>query len=472
MRRSTDQTMKPATVHDLVNTTGGRWRWNGHGSDLTGMPLGPIQTDSRALEPGAVFWALPGPRYDGADFVREAVARGASGVVTSRPAAPQGDCWVLCVDNSQAALWRWAAWHRRRFSGTLIAVTGSVGKTTTRQMIHTVLGSRLRGTCSPRNYNNHVGVPLSMLALRPEHDYAVLELGASGPGEIAALAALTAPRVGVITQVGDAHLGGFGSRRGIAEGKAELLAALPPHGLAVMGSDPWLQRMASRSRAAVVWVGCGDDCGVKATELRSEEGQLRFRVGSCPFAVPIWGRHHLTAALAAVAVARSLGFDLEEIAAALARFEPLPLRCEVIQVRGATIINDTYNSSPTAVRAALELVRDMEASGRRIVVCGDMAELGDEAASLHRQIGAEVVRTARAHLLIACGRFARRMVEGAREAGLPASHSIPCPAPDDALPFLGQAVQPGDIVLVKGARVLAMERIVEALQHFPQRKSA
>ena len=165
--------------------------------------------------------------------------------------------WALAVDDTAAALAQWAAWNRRRFTGTTIAVTGSVGKTTTRQMIHTVLQSRLSGTASPRNFNNHLGVPLSMLAMEPEHDYAVLELGANQPGEIAALAGLCRPKVGVITQIGDAHLAGFGNRRNVAEAKAELLAALPPDGHAVLGDDPWLRDAAADCPVRVTWIGAG-----------------------------------------------------------------------------------------------------------------------------------------------------------------------------------------------------------------------
>ena len=236
------------------------------------------------------------------------------------------------VADTAEALRQWAEYRRRHFTGTVVGVTGSVGKTTTRQMIHTVLRTRLTGTASPRNYNNHVGLPLSMFALRPDHDYAVLELGASRPGEIAALARLCRPKVGVITQIGDAHLRGFGSRRGIARAKAELLAALPPNGRAVLGDDPWLRSVAEDCHVDVTWIGTGDDCDVRASDVQTGQGYLTFRVADCPFHVPVWGRHHLRAALAAVAVGRMLGFDLEEIAAALMKFDPGALA--VRSVRG------------------------------------------------------------------------------------------------------------------------------------------
>jgi UDP-N-acetylmuramoyl-tripeptide--D-alanyl-D-alanine ligase len=285
----------------------------------------------------------------------------------------------------------------------------------------------------------------------------------------------------VITQVGDAHLGGFGSRQGIAAAKAELLAALPPDGRAVLGDDPWLRGVARGCRAGITWVGTSADCDLLATDVSNNQGRLRFRVtvggssgrpSDCRFCVPVWGRHHLTPALIALAVGRMMGFDLEEMAEALADFQPVPMRCEVREVRGATVINDAYNSSPLAMQAALDLLHDFDAPGRRIVVCGDMAELGDEAPLLHWQLGKQVVTRGGAELLIACGQFARYIVAGARAAGVSRVRAVPCDSVDDVMPYLGQAILPGDVVLVKGSRMMAMERVVEALEEFPQRRTA
>ncbi len=461
------------TLQNLHDAIGGRLKAaTGAPGGSKATPLGPVVTDSRRIARGDVFWALAGPNFNGADFTEEAFARGASGAVVGRQVEAPSDRWLLTVGDTQRALATWARLWRRQFTGTVIGVTGSAGKTTTRHMIHTVLKTRLVGTASPENYNNHVGVPLSLLGIELEHDYAVIELAASRRGEIAALADLAAPTIGAITNVGDAHLGGFGSRRAIAEAKAELLAALPPDGQAVLSDDPRLRRVAGQCRAAVTWVGRHADGGLAATDVHWSRGRLHFRVGGCRFCVPVWGRHHLHSALIAVAVGRLMGFDLSDAAAVLESFHPVPMRCEVTDLRGATVINDTYNASPTAMRAALELLREVDASGQRIFVCGDMGQLGRRAAELHRRLGHQTVTLAGIDRLIACGAFAGHVVAAARQAGMPRTHAVACRTPEEALPHLQRTILPGDVVLVKGARAMAMERVVEAMKQGPELSAA
>ncbi len=435
-------------------------------------PLGPVVTDSHRVVRGVVFWALKGDRFDGADFVEEAFRRGAKGVVTHRPIEPPAGCWALVVDDTTKALWDWAAWKRDQFGGKMIAVSGSVGKTTTRQMIHTVLGFRLKGIASPRNYNNHFGVPLSMLALEPQQDYAVLELGASSLGEIDQLARLVRPEIGLITAIGDAHLGRFGSREIIAQAKSELLAALPKSGRAFLIDSKVTRQAARRSGAPITWVNVEGPGSLMAQRIVTRPGELRFLVNGYPFRIPVWGRHHVGSALLAIAVGLNFGLDLPGIAAALAKFQSPSMRCQVSDLHGATVINDAYNASPMAMRAALELLGEIPAEGRRVVVLGDMAELGDEAEKLHYQLGNQVATLCGADMLIACGQYARQMVDGARAAGIPRGRSIPCHSPLEAIPYLSQAVRPGDVVLVKGARFMKMEQILDSLEKFPLRWSA
>lgn len=463
--------MRDVTIQDLHAIVGGRLRL----ATLTRpmgerAPLGRVMTDSRQVQPGDVFWALPGSRLDGAEFTSEAFARGASGVVAAgRYVQPSPGCWSLQVEDSLAALHQLAAWNRRRMNGRVVAVTGSVGKTTTRQMIAAVLGAQASGCASPKNYNNHVGVPLSMLAMEPGHQFAVFELAASGGGEIGPLAKLVQPHVGVITRIGDAHLGQFGSLDAVAEAKAELLTALPADGCAVLyGDDGRLRKVAANCGRRTVWFGRGLDNDLVATSVECRDGWLRFAIDGQAMAVRVWGRHHLPGALAAVAVGRLFGMSDGDIAHGLESFEGAPMRCQIRNVGGATIIDDTYNASPVAMRAALELLRDFDAPGRRIVVCGDMRELGDATLPLHRALGDQIVTVCGADMLIACGQQAGEVVAGAYAAGMPRGRAMACRDPQEMLSRREASIEPGDVVLVKGSRALAMDQLVQAIEQRQQ----
>jgi UDP-N-acetylmuramoyl-tripeptide--D-alanyl-D-alanine ligase len=453
------------TLSQLQQAVGGELLVGPAATAPAARGAGRIVTDSRRVEPGDIFWALTGPRHNGGDFLAEAYAHGAIGAVAAGASiSPPPGRWTLRVRDGLQALTELARWKRSAFKGSVIAVTGSVGKTTTRQMIHTVLSTRLSGTCSPHSYNNQVGLPLSMLAIEPQHDFAVLELGASACGEIAALAKVCAPRIGVITRVGDAHLGGFGSREAVAESKAELIAALPPDGVAVLnGDDHWLRAVSGRTAANIIWVGRGVDCDLVATHVRFADGLLSFRCDGRAFEAPVWGRHYLTSALVAIAAGRLLGISTDDVAAGLSRFEPPPQRCEVSHLHGVALINDTYNASPQAMQAALELLRDINCRGRRIVVCGDMRELGAAAEEMHHRLGEQVVTLCGADLLIACGEHAFQVAAGAELAGMASSRIAAFRRADEIMPLLAQLVAPGDAVLIKGSRALGMESVARDL---------
>ncbi len=458
------------TLKNLHEIVGGRLRLATlEPRDGEATKIGRVVTDSRAVAPGETFWGLAGPKHDGSLFAEQAFEAGAAGVVVAgRYVKPWPGRWSLEVDAGDASLARLAAWNRAAFAGRVVAVTGSVGKTTTRQMIYATLATRYDGIASAKNFNNHIGVPLSLLALRPDHQFAVLELGASAPGEIASLAALSRPDIGVITCLAEAHLAGFGDRAALGAAKCELLATLPDGGHAILpGDDIHLRRLVAGSppRARVLWYGRSLDCDLVATHVESHDGHLAFCVDGHPFEAPVWGRHHLTSALAAVAVGRLHGLSSHDIARGLAEFQPPPMRCEVAPAGDVTVINDSYNASPTAMRAALELLRDFDAPGRRIVVCGDMRELGPESEQLHRKLGDEVVTLCGADMLFACGEHAQHVLAGATAAGMPRGRATACPNVADLTPALDGLLEPGDVILVKGSRGLALERIVAELQH-------
>jgi UDP-N-acetylmuramoyl-tripeptide--D-alanyl-D-alanine ligase len=455
-------------VGELARAVGGQIQW----ADMppregAHTAVGNIVIDSRQVQPGDVFWALQGQSHHGAQFATEALMRGAVGVVTDRPVAPLPGCFSVLVPDTRTALWELAGWHRQHLEATVVAVTGSVGKTTARQMIHTVLAANRRGVASEANYNNHLGVPLSVLRVGHRDNYAVLELGASARGEIQALTELTEPDIGVVTGLGDAHLQGFGSREGIVAGKAELPRLLGSHACAILpGDDPRMRAAVGTCEAEITWFGRLGHNDVTASGVDYRHGQLRFQACDQWFEIPVWGRHHLHSALAAISVARLFGQPLSEIAEALAQFQSMPMRCEVLQLGEVIAINDTYNACPVSMKAALALLQEFGNSRRRIVAVGDMKELGDEATGLHRQLGQQVVTVGSADRLAACGEHAEHVAKGAHEAGMPVEHIATHGTATETAEFLIETLQPGDVVLAKGSRAMQMERVVQSLaQH-------
>lgn len=468
--------------------------------------VGSSAIDSRMVRPGEIFWALRGARCDGNEFAADALRRGAAAAVVERIAEPAATPVAvglatigrrhnasgsatgqtptqataaaaaigpfIVVGDVPAALNRWAAWRRQSFNGLMIGVTGSAGKTTTRAMIDHLLGCCAQGTATPGNWNNELGVPLSLARLQPDDDYAVIEMGARRLGDIALLAALARPHWGVITCIGDAHLESFGSREAIARTKTELLAALPTDGLALLGDDDHLRRAARRCRCRAIMAGTSSDCHLRAERVEHRPGSLRFRLEGRAFHLAVWGEHHLTSALLAAAAAHEFGLDWPEIADRLADFRPVPQRCQVFHHAGATIIDDSYNSSPSAAAAALKLLGAVEPATRRIAILGEMAELGDEAAAHHWRLGQTAVREGGIDLLIACGPHARCTVAGARQAGLSRRWTMACGTVDELLPYVPRLIRPGDAVLIKGSRVMAMERIGDALRAAPAAECA
>ncbi len=420
--------------------------------------------DSRQLREGEVFWALQGSRVDGHQFVEEAHGRGALACVVERQGLKDWTGPLVVVENTLLALADFARWYRQQQESLMIGVTGSVGKTTTREMIYAVLNTGHTGIRSQKNYNNELGVPLTLLDLEAGDEFAVLEMGARNPGDIQALARIAQPEVGVITSIGPAHLESFGDLEQVRRCKGELFAALPAHGFAVLsGDDAFTRGVASFAACPVIHVGELPHNQVQATNIESTPRALSFDVEHNRYEVPVAGRHYLIAALCAVAIGREVGLDAATIAHGLRRFVASPGRCSVEQLGPWTVIDDTYNANPTSMRAACELLRDWPGHNKRILVTGDMLELGTAAADYHRELGGQAAAANIDHLL-SLGPHAEWVVRGAYQAGIDAHCLAACSDLDSLIAVLDCWLAQGDVVLVKGSRGMQMERVIEWLR--------
>ena len=443
-------------------------------------PIRGGAVDSRLVEPGTVFVALPGERTDGHRFLRGAADAGAAALVVTRepdrgagePAWDElGDLTIVHVADALRALHAVAAAWRTRFAPLVVGITGSIAKTSTKEAVAAVLGRRFTTLRTEANQNNEVGMPLTVLRLGPEHQAAVLEMGMYTGGEIRDLAAIGRPSFGIVTAVQPVHLSRIGSIEAIEDAKAELVEALPPAsegGVAILNADdPRVARMAARTPARVVTYGFDPAADVTADAIATAgfEG-MRFRLrtpaGERGASIPALGRLAIHNALAATAAGLAAGITLDEILRGIAAASTAEHRSVVVQAGGLTIVDDAYNASPGSMRAALELLAGLP--GRHLAVLGEMRELGDAHAEGHREVG---LATAALDLLVVVGGGpggpAAGIVEGAREAGLPEDRIRVAADADEAVVRLREAARDGDVVLVKASRGVALERVVDAL---------
>lgn len=454
--------MEPVNLDDVAKAIGGVLR-----GERTRLVRG-ISIDSRTVQPGQLFFALRGERTDGHQYVRVSAERGAVGAVVSQPVdAPEGFP-LLFVADTVWALGCFARWYRSRFDIPVVGITGSAGKTTTKEMTAAALSARYRVLKSPQNLNTEIGVPLALAQLEREHTAAVIELAMRGRGQIDWLAYLARPQVGVITNIGWAHLGLLGSRDSIALAKSELLYRLPSDGIAVLNADDDYYDFCRRQAPCAVWsFGWRRPATVRATKVTlDEQGQaqcvVRYRREAVPLRVPVPGLHHLSNALAALTVAVALEVPLAEAVSHLEQVPALERRMAIVHTRKqVTVLDDTYNANPASVRAALHTLQRVANGSRRVVVLGDMLELGDEAPRLHREVGREAAQIG-AQVLVAVGEMAEEVLRGAQME----RHPPQCLAFRDSRAAAEQVpalLQPGDVVLVKGSRALQMEQVVQAI---------
>ncbi len=458
------------TADELAQATGGRWL------DAPPPLVQGVSTDTRAIPAGSLFVALRGERFDAHALLADAARAGAAAAVVSDPAATAGAAALprLLVGDTLAALGAVARHHRRRFDLPVVGVTGSNGKTTTREMIAAILATRGPVLKTEGNLNNEVGVPLTLLRLGPEHRAAVIELGMNHPGEIARLAAVALPQVGVVTNAAAAHLEGLGTVDGVADAKAELYQGLPPGGVAVVNADDarMLKRAQASGRRLLTFAAGRQRRGdVVMLELLSQDAAgLRFLLGvgnrELEVALPLVGGHNAANAAAAACAAIALGCDDREIVRGLAAVAPVGRRLRLERLPGGVLlVDDCYNANPLSMRAALETLVALAAAegGRPVAALGDMLELGPGELALHREVGAAAAAAGLARLL-AFGPRSRALAEGALAAGLPPGRSFHT---EDVAALAAEAratLRAGDVLLVKASRGMRLERLVEALR--------
>ena len=431
-----------------------------------------ISTDSRTLQPGDLFVPIRGDKFDGHQFVEQAAARGASGALVERE-------WrgklppkfaVIRVADTLIGYQQIAAGYRRSLPLKVIAITGSNGKTSTKDFVAAALGRRFRVTKTEGNFNNHVGLPRTILEANSTHEIAVWELGMNHPGEIAALAAIAQANAGIITNIGIAHIEFMGSEEGIAEEKGALAAAIGQEGTVILNADDrFSASIARRTRSKIVLAGVNSGT-LRATGVSQSAGGSEFTIlegaHRCRAQLPVAGLHMVQNAMLAVAAGRVFGLSLEECAAGLASAPLTKARLQLRDINGVQFLDDSYNANPDSMKAALRTLVELETEGRRIAVLGAMGELGSESKRGHREVG-EAAAAFRIDQLITVGELGAGISRAALAAGLENVTNVA--GTSEAAELLASAASPGDLVLVKGSRSARMERVMEEFSNSDQK---
>jgi UDP-N-acetylmuramoyl-tripeptide--D-alanyl-D-alanine ligase len=434
-----------------------------------------VGSDSRQLRAGELFIPLKGPRFDGHEFIGEAMAKGAAGSLVQRGSEGRVSekgypgKFFIAVDDVLRALGHLAHFWRTRQAAQIVAITGSNGKTTTKEMTAQILSEKFRVLKTEGNLNNRIGLPLMLLKLSPEHDVAVLEMGMSEPGEIRQLKAIADPQVSLITNIGHAHLEFLGNLESVTRAKGELWEGLRSDDwIGVNVDDPHVAKLAISVRCRKKTFGINQEADVRAEDVsRPSKKGVRFllRMGELkrPVSLPAFGRHNVYNALAAATLAAILGVEVERTVAGLENFQPFPGRGKVIALRrNVHILDDSYNANPDSLYATLSAFVEMKGKNRGLLVLGDMLELGPGSTEAHRKAGERIGEMKGAHLFL-LGDQAKHLAEGAVAAGMEARNVLVARSHEEVLEGLGQILEEGDWIFVKGSRRMRMEWIIEGL---------
>ncbi len=462
-------TVPVLSAEEILKATGGAPLRGGQGWSCRG-----VSTDTRTLAAGNLFIALAGENFDGHDCLARAADRGASGLLiradaakklASAPEKPP----AIGVPDTLRALGGIAGDWRRRFSVPLVAITGSSGKTTTKEMVSTIAARTQNILKTEGNLNNQIGLPLTLLKLRKEHELVIVEMGTNSPGEIATLAAIAAPDVGLITNIGPAHLEGLGSLTAIREEKGSLFEVMTGRGTAILNhDDPAIGLLAGRWPGKRITFGLGPGADVTGRRIAPAAPHgVRFDLFIDGIGIPVSlaaaGEHNVMNALAAAAASWALGFDRHEIATGLAAFLPIPGRSEIRELgNGAFLMIDTYNANPASVREAIKTLQGLRGSGGAVAILGDMLELGERSETLHQEIGM-LLADAHIHDLFLKGSLTKALAAGAMHGGFPAERITFFEDPEEVVSSLRSRLKKGDWVLIKGSRKMKMETVAEKI---------
>lgn len=465
--------MNRFTIEDAATATGARLTSGDARRTATG-----VSTDTRTLRRGDLFLALSGPNHDGNRFASVAIERGAAGLLLedtgSTPLSPfpevSRDTPVLLHGAPRRALSALASWHRARIEAPVIGITGSCGKTTTKNVLLELLSARLAAVGSPDSFNNDIGVPHTLFLADEASRAVVVEMGTNHPGEIEALCRTARPTAGVVTCVGASHLEGLGSVEGVAREKAALVEAIPGDGFCVLNADcQWTSAMRRRTKARVITFSVEGDGDLDARDVWSHKGGTTFRLEGREITSPLLGLHNVQNLLAALAACRGLDIPLDDVLPAVSSLKACRRRLERIQVGRLTVIDDSYNANPESARASVRVLAGLHGHPRRVLVLGDMLELGERSAELHREVGIEAA-LAGISMLVAVGDLAASAAQGAVDGGL--ASVVHLETADDAVRRLPALVRAGDVVLVKGSHNAGLDRVVQALVAFLREDAA
>ncbi|HEV2328020.1 MAG TPA: UDP-N-acetylmuramoyl-tripeptide--D-alanyl-D-alanine ligase [Verrucomicrobiae bacterium] len=440
---------------------------------MSGAPETPVKNvciDSRRAKPGDVFFAIKGENFDGHSFINEVAEKKVTAVVIEQKKAPPQlpGCAVLAVMDTIEALGKFATAYRRDFTLPVACVCGSNGKTTTKELVASVLKQKFSTLSSEASFNNNIGVPLTLLRLEKTHEAAVLEAGTNHPGELAPLVEMIRPNLGVLTNIGREHLEFFGDMDGVAHEEGHLAQLLPDGGtLFVNGDNPWTPEVVRRTRAQVVRVGLGEKNDWRAEKIRLDKNGVTFLAAApekgfgAEYRVPLLGRHQALNALLAMALGKQVGMTPAQVQRGLAECKPAKMRMQFWEAGGIRVLDDAYNANADSMVAALETLKDMPLQGRRVAVLGDMAELGAHSEAAHAEVGRRAAEL-QIGQLFAVGKMAPVVAKAARDAGL--SRVIEFENVEAATKAVKSFLKSGDLVLLKASRSSRLERIAETLK--------